>query len=101
MVKRGPYRKSYLGNSLLRYFVLKTLENKEMSYSALLDAVSVAVKDDPAEIARLGSVLPVTIRRASISGLVERSGGKIRITDRGREELRKMDLFLSRLKGGA
>jgi len=101
MTKRGSYRRSYLGYSLLRYSMLKVLEGGEMNYSALLDAISGAIKDDPTEIGRLGSVLSVTIRRASISGLVERSGGKIRITNKGMEELRKMDLFLSRLKGVA
>jgi DNA-binding PadR family transcriptional regulator len=92
-------RRSYLGNSLLRYSVLKILESRdEMDYLTLSTAISEAIKDDIIEVARLGTVLPTTLSRMSISKLIERSGGRIRITDEGREELRKMDLFLSRLK---
>ena len=50
MAKRGSYRRSYLGNSLLRYSVLKALEGGEMNYSALLDAISGTIKDDPTEM---------------------------------------------------
>jgi len=87
-----------LGNSLLRYTVLKILSKQEgMSYSELLTKISEVVRD-PRAIPAINISIPSSLYGMEKNKWIKREHGMIKITDEGRELLAEMDLYLSRLK---